>query len=206
MSHGADNIPPNLSEEHKEVRKGNITPAEFFFIVFHNLVQILGPVSASHILYKIGKDMGKLCHRRVVRQHDLAEKELFLHVISIISSEHKCQLSLKSYDFPSGTVVVMSTNTLLGPSFGRIGVPVDFICSGCIAGVLESITSELVTCEEIRCVARGDEVCEFVAILVKPSEDVKIKIDTREVEEKLRGIAARSIFREALLEGREREG
>lgn len=170
-----------------------LTPSKLLSIQFQRLNQILGPTTTSIILYKIGKDIGALVHRKFnkeIKANDEATWETRLN-----DHLQHCQLTIISYDFPLGKIVIRSRNTLLGSKLRNLGIPVDFVCSGCISATLEHAIGRRVTCEEIKCIARGDECCEFVATLTKARTKIEIDLDAWEVKENLDRIFSDQRFR-----------
>jgi len=65
-----------------------------------------------------------------------------------------------SFDEATGTVNVHGVNLI--PSTLKSDRQVHFRDAGAIAGVLEFMTGKLYKVEEIRCVCKGDQLCEFV--------------------------------------------
>lgn len=156
------------------------TTPEIFLILFQKLREELRITSTSIILYRVGETIGNLVYRQLVQE--LTEEDLLQTYLQ------RCKLIHVTSDLRFGKVVFRSKNTPLGSQLKNLGIPVDFICSGCIAGILGRVLGNKVVCEEASCIARGDEYCEFVTAFKTQIKKIKIEFDEEEVEKSLKRI------------------
>lgn len=100
-------------------------------------------------------------------------------------------------DIEAGEMVVMLRNPILGSQVRDFGAPVDFLVSGSIAGMMEFVIGMLVTCTERKCVARGDDFCEFATRFTHAplARGLRIQVDREALESSIEEIMSRSFLK-----------
>ncbi len=66
-----------------------------------------------------------------------------------------------------GELMIKVENSFIAKEYGKSGVPVCHFLRGYCAGIGEALTNQEMDAEEVKCVACGDDHCEFAIKMVE---------------------------------------
>ncbi|MFQ6076755.1 MAG: V4R domain-containing protein [Candidatus Bathyarchaeia archaeon] len=174
-----------------------IFSASAFLHLFLNLKNFFGIVTATTLLYNTGKEVAQSTCQKFAEKYGVRGDELIRRVISYQGSLGYGKMEIVACDLKTGEMVVRSRNPILGSQLRDFGAPVDFFLSGSLAGVMEFVTGRKVMCTERKCVARGDDYCEFATRFtqIPLSRGVRIEVDEEMVESSLEEIMKKGLLK-----------
>ncbi|MHA1377242.1 MAG: V4R domain-containing protein [Candidatus Helarchaeota archaeon] len=123
--------------------------------------------TTTEILYHAGERMAMQFCNILSSRYGLKGVGMIRAYAQIISTRGWGLVELKDIDIEKGTMRAVVKKSLIGSGRKVETDPVDYIPAGVFAGIMEYITKMKLVCEEIKCVAKGDNYCEFI---VRPYE------------------------------------
>ncbi len=133
--------------------------AEFFTYMEKKIREVFAD-GADTLLYLIGLEHGRPTWLNLANQLPLQEKEGTAHSLQIYGAVGWAVPELKAFDAERKTAsVVMRENFECMGRKSSVGT--SHFVRGHLAGAFTAIFGKEVKCEEVRCIAKGDEACEF---------------------------------------------
>ncbi|MFX1451197.1 MAG: V4R domain-containing protein [Promethearchaeota archaeon] len=123
--------------------------------------------TAKEILYHAGERMAMQFCNILSSKYNLQGIAIIRAYAQIISTRGWGLVEIQDIDIENGMMRALVKRSLIGSGKHLEPEPQDYIPAGVFAGIMEYITKMKLTCEEVKCVAKGDNVCEFI---VKPYE------------------------------------
>ncbi|MFX0132652.1 MAG: V4R domain-containing protein [Candidatus Hodarchaeota archaeon] len=123
--------------------------------------------TAKEILYHAGEKMAMQFCNILSSKYNLQGIAIIRAYAQIISTRGWGIVEIQQIDLEKGMMKALVKRSLIGSRKHIEPESQDYIPAGVFAGIMEYITKTKLFCEEIKCVAKGDNVCEFI---VKPYE------------------------------------
>ncbi|NVM03339.1 MAG: hypothetical protein HWN67_13445 [Candidatus Helarchaeota archaeon] len=123
--------------------------------------------TAKEILYHAGEKMAMQFCNILSSKYNLQGIAILRAYAQIISTRGWGLVEIQDIDTEKGMMRALVKRSLIGSRKYMEPESQDYIPAGVFAGIMEYITKMKLSCEEIKCIAKGDNVCEFV---VKPFE------------------------------------
>ncbi|MHA1229021.1 MAG: V4R domain-containing protein [Candidatus Helarchaeota archaeon] len=120
---------------------------------------------AKEIQYNLGKDIAIQFGIFVSNKFRIEGEAIFDLWAKIAAARGWGLFNLEYFDIKAKVAHLKVNNTIIGSVKGKTGEMVDDLTAGIIAGIFEYITKENLICREVKCISKGDPVCEFI---VKP--------------------------------------
>jgi len=129
-------------------------------IAFH---KSLGYEKAAHVLYNLGEELGKRYARYWKSKLQTGSaKELFERVLRFSWSLGWGRYELVKLDVRKKNYIIRVHDSIIAQNLKNVDMPVDHLQAGILAGMLNHVFGKVVKIVETKCIASGDEVCEFV--------------------------------------------
>jgi predicted hydrocarbon binding protein len=137
-----------------------------FAEVQKRLEQIFFPSAALVILYEGGKACGEASAKRLIGQFGSSTEDMLQAIAKIKEAEGWGKITFKDSNFEKNHMRVIVQNSFEARGYGKSATPVCHLLRGYLAGVLSTMLTpnartRKVELVEIKCVAKGDEYCEF---------------------------------------------
>ncbi|MCX9009701.1 MAG: 4-vinyl reductase [Candidatus Methanoperedens sp.] len=137
-----------------------IVSIETFVHLQKDAEKILGTGGAAVLFYEAGKNAGERWINRFRKDWGLKDQR-FVEAVQNFYAElgwGKFNIEVNSED----EFVVRVENSFIARGYGNSEVAVCHFLRGYNAGLAEVLKGKDIDAEEVRCIARGDECCEFV--------------------------------------------
>ena len=130
--------------------------------MFSRLYEVF-ETGASVILYEMGYRAGRTTAEEIMR-YGLRGLEALRAIMAFGIARGWCVPELVEWDEEAPRLVMrLWDNFECKPVAGKKDRPNSHLMRGIIAGLLEVLTGKKVKVKEVKCVAKGDDYCEFVA-------------------------------------------
>jgi len=93
---------------------------------------------------------------------------------TILKTVLETKASIQEVDLKSGYARVTLKNSIIGSSMRQKHMESDAMVAGVLAGIFEFITKQKIVCREVKCIAKGSDICEFIAEPLAPSHEDRI--------------------------------
>ncbi|MFX1293448.1 MAG: V4R domain-containing protein [Promethearchaeota archaeon] len=123
----------------------------------------VGEKRANEIMYNAGERMALKFAHQISERFNLKGKALFRAYAQIVGVRGWGITEIKEVNIETGYARIILKNSLIGSSMKHKHVASDAIVAGVIAGIFEYISKQKIICREVKCIAKGDKICEFVA-------------------------------------------
>ncbi|MHA1311270.1 MAG: V4R domain-containing protein [Candidatus Helarchaeota archaeon] len=154
----------------------NIEMSRSFLISDENLRLIIDSIEkltdkkqSSEIQYNLGRQMAIQFGNYVSKKLKLEGEAIFNFWAKIANSKGWGSFHLEYFSPERKRAHLFVENTIIGSVKNKSGEIVDHLTAGLIAGIFECITNEKVICKEVKCINKGDPICEFI---VKPFNEI----------------------------------
>ncbi len=137
-----------------------IVSIETFVNLQKDAEKILGSDGASVLLYEAGKKAGLRWINRFSKEWDLKDKKFIEAVQNFYAELGWGKFSIEENN--KNELVVRVENSFIARGYGISEVSVCHFLRGYNAGLAEVLKGKDIDAEEVRCIAKGDEFCEFV--------------------------------------------
>jgi predicted hydrocarbon binding protein/KaiC/GvpD/RAD55 family RecA-like ATPase len=131
--------------------------------VMEHFVGEMGYEKATERVYRIFKEHGQAIFRRFLSSAHIVIGEVDSNKLLELFSAYMSATGLGMIEvvsFSNNVISLRITNSVCVGS-NDLGKPANPFLSGMFAGVIESLLGRKVKCTETRCMAQGDEYCEF---------------------------------------------
>ncbi len=128
------------------------------------IIDMLGKDRAEVALYNAGKQTGEKIARDLIKKNlNSTPRSLFNTCLKDLQARGWGNMSIGEFDVESDFVKVKYYNPLIGTAFKDQDCSADMIVAGMISGIITSITGKQNEIVETKCVAEGNQYCEFVS-------------------------------------------
>ncbi|NHI91599.1 MAG: hypothetical protein EAX96_03780 [Candidatus Lokiarchaeota archaeon] len=122
---------------------------------------------SKEILYHAGERMALQFCQILTAKYKLRGMSIIRAYSQIVATRGWGITDIKEIDLDKGYMRAIVKNPLIGTRDSLDKEAKDYISAGVFAGMLEFVTKKKLICEEVKCLAKGDEFCEFI---VRPFE------------------------------------
>jgi len=143
-----------------------ITPLNTFLLLLKELEKNLGINEYNEFAKNFGKTVGLEITNFFRSKYSLQGNELLKEAINYLLIRGWGRLIEKVGSLELGRLKISSFQTF-AYNYGKSDHKVCAIFEGIVSGVLEGVTGNKWTCRETKCMATGDELCEFEAKVEK---------------------------------------
>jgi len=148
--------------------RGVILPSETFALF--NLDMLNSGKKGEKALFEIGLNQG----RRAIEMNSRVTKSRSMKVETMVQTVGLSgfgDMKVINANVDKGEAVFRVFNSVVPTELKKLGYSkkkkVDFFLKGIIVAAVEGLSKTSVTCEEVKCMAKGDEYCEFITKPVK---------------------------------------
>lgn len=131
--------------------------------IFESAEDLVGIDRASEIMYNAGERMALIFAKQLADRFKLSGESIFRSYAQIIGVRGWGITEIKEINLQTGYARVTVKNTIIGSSMKQRHKQADAMVAGVVAGIIEFITKQKINCHEVKCIAKGDDICEFVA-------------------------------------------
>ncbi len=137
------------------------------FIDIQKRMEALLGDEAAALLYEVGIQAGRES-AKVLRRELNNQQENFLEKwAKFYQSAGAGWFKIEEINFRRrGASYIKIKQSFIAEEYGKSSKPVCHFLCGFLAGALQVITGKTLTCEEIKCVAKGDPYCKFRLIKI----------------------------------------
>ncbi|MBD3230591.1 MAG: hypothetical protein GF329_20595 [Candidatus Lokiarchaeota archaeon] len=166
----------SLKSELKIDKNGGLTlkGSRAILISNENVVAIINSIKrltnkklAKEIQYNMGKEIALHFGKFVTSKYNIQGEGIFNFWTKVAGTRGWGSFNLEFFDPEEKKAHLKVENTILGSMRAETGEMVDDLTAGIIAGLFEYITNDKLICKEVKCVSKGDEICEFI---VRPED------------------------------------
>lgn len=140
-----------------------IIPAETFELMSKILVDKKSYEVGSNLLHQLGRDLAYSISKNIQKKFKIANLEeailLNAHIYTLMGLG---ELIVQDYNKEKGTLLLRINNSPICTPLKNVGKKTGALIEGAIEGVAEAYTLSNCKCEETKCVAQGDEYCEYL--------------------------------------------
>ncbi|MHA1129775.1 MAG: V4R domain-containing protein [Candidatus Helarchaeota archaeon] len=151
-----------------------LMPKGTLMSIIESAEDLVGEQRASDIMYNAGEHLGIKFAKQISERFNLIGKAIFRAYAQIVGVRGWGITEIKEVNLKTGYARVTLKNSLIGSSMKQKHATADAIVAGVIAGIFEFISKQKIVCREVKCIAKGDDICEFIAEPLAPSEEEKI--------------------------------
>ncbi|MDD1778745.1 MAG: 4-vinyl reductase, partial [Candidatus Helarchaeota archaeon] len=101
--------------------------------------------------------------KQLADRFKLSGEAIFRSYAQIIGVRGWGITEIKEINLQTGYARVTVKNSIIGSSMKQRHKQADAMVAGVVAGIIEFITKQKINCYEVKCIAKGDDICEFVA-------------------------------------------
>jgi len=142
--------------------------------IFESAEDLVGIDRASEIMYNAGERMALIFAKQLAERFNLLGEAIFRAYAQIVGIRGWGITEIKEINLETGEARVTVKNTIIGSSMKQRHKQADAMVAGVVAGILEFITKQKIVCHEIKCIAKGDDICEFIAEPLTSSGEERI--------------------------------
>lgn len=171
LAHAFEELKRNISYgERGEVSICNkeylITPLNTFLFLFKELEKKLGMHEYRELMRDYGESLGLKITNYLRSEYGLKGNELLKEALNYFLIRGWGRIVKKEGNLDSG-IFRMSSFETLSHYYGKSDHKVCAIVESILLGILEGVTGKKWSCRETRCIAVGDDLCEFEAKVEK---------------------------------------
>lgn len=137
-----------------------ITPVQTFILAFKNMEKVHNYEEQQQILFNYGLTVGIGAALLIKTESGLSNKQLVKEVLKYNTLAGWGRTLSIEGSIDEGKIKLTGVSTI-ALSYGHSDHPVCTFVGGAIAGILQIATKKEWTCRETKCMAKGDEYCEF---------------------------------------------
>ncbi|MHA1361401.1 MAG: V4R domain-containing protein [Candidatus Freyarchaeota archaeon] len=139
-----------------------ITSVDILTQLFESLIKECGYEKASRILYSLGRKGSKKIIDQFMRSYKPINPGEAVPIYARFNTLRGFGLFIGDYDEENRILQTRHINSPVCNRLKHIKKPTGFWFAGVISGLYESLTGTKCTTEEVKCIAKGDEHCEFI--------------------------------------------
>ncbi|MHA1649902.1 MAG: V4R domain-containing protein [Candidatus Helarchaeota archaeon] len=142
--------------------------------ILESIEDLAGEEKASEIMYNAGERMALKFAQQIAERFNLSGEAIFRAYAQVVGVRGWGITEIQEADLKTGYARVTLKNSIIGSSMKQKHASSDAMVAGVIAGIFEYITKQKIICREVKCIAKGDTICEFIAEPLAPSHEEKI--------------------------------
>jgi predicted hydrocarbon binding protein len=131
--------------------------------IFESTEDLVGIDRASEIMYNAGERMALIFANQLAERFNLSGEALFRAYAQIVGVRGWGITEIKEINLETGEARIIVKNSIVGSSMKQRHKQADAMVAGVVAGIIEFITKQKIVCHEVKCIAKGDDYCEFLA-------------------------------------------
>ncbi|HUX99492.1 MAG TPA: V4R domain-containing protein [Candidatus Deferrimicrobium sp.] len=131
--------------------------------ILESAEDIVGVERASEIMYHAGERMALEFAQQMSERFNLEGAAIFRSYAQIVGVRGWGITEIQEFDLETGYARATLKNSIISTSMTQKHIESDAMVAGVIAGIMEFITKRKTICREVKCIAKGDKVCEFIA-------------------------------------------
>lgn len=137
-------------------------PVELYVAMFNELKKSQ-PASYREIIYNIAKNVGKIYTKKLHEKYALEDSHKIAEWdVNTLALAGLGKAEVLKYDLKNKNAELKVMNSPIAKALKPQKEVVDFIIAGFIAGSsIIAFSSEKMVCEELTCLAKGDQFCLF---------------------------------------------
>ncbi len=151
-----------------------LMPRGTLMSILESAEDLVGPQGAADIMYNAGEHLGIKFAKQISERFNLTGEAIFRAYAQVVGVRGWGITEIKEVNLETGYARVTLKNSLIGSSMTQKHAASDAIVAGVIAGIFEFISKQKIVCREVKCIAKGDDICEFIAEPLAPSKEGKI--------------------------------
>ncbi|MHA1644620.1 MAG: V4R domain-containing protein [Candidatus Freyarchaeota archaeon] len=164
---------PSSFEELKEnifyTEMGDVITYDTNYVIaeMHNFVHLLKEVEEklgkgeyTRTIKNVGSLIGSQIAKSLSCRFQTSDEELFKSAVEYLSATGWGKLKVLEGNVKSGKIRV-ECFSVLAANYGESDYPVCVLEGGILQGIIDELTSTHWTCEETKCIAKGDKKCRF---------------------------------------------
>ncbi|MBS7252218.1 MAG: hypothetical protein KIH08_16745 [Candidatus Freyarchaeota archaeon] len=139
-----------------------IVPSEAFELMSKILVDKKSYETGINLLHQLGRDLAYSISKNIQNKFKIANlEEAILLNARIYTLMGLGELIVQDYNKEKGTLLLRINNSPICNPLKGVGKKMGALIEGAIEGVVEAYTLSKCECQETKCVAQGDEYCEY---------------------------------------------
>ncbi|MEM3562470.1 MAG: ATPase domain-containing protein [Candidatus Jordarchaeaceae archaeon] len=151
-----------------------LIPSEAFELMSKILVGKKSYEEGSKLLHQLGRDLAYSISKNIQNKFKIVNlEEAILLNARIYTLMGLGELIIQDYNKEKGTILIRVNNSPICTPLKGAGKKMGALIEGAIEGVAEAYTLSNCKCEETKCIAQGDEYCEYLLNL-KPKTNSQI--------------------------------
>lgn len=142
--------------------------------IIESIEDLVGEDRATEIMYHAGERMALQFAKQISERFNIEGEAIFRAYAQIVGVRGWGITEIQEADLNTGYARVTLKNSILGTSMRQKHRESDALVAGVLAGIFEFITKQKIICREVKCIAKGDTICEFVAepLTSKPEDTI----------------------------------
>jgi len=118
--------------------------------------------NADKIFYDASKETGKIYMSVLKEKYRMSKNEMSKWAANSITLSGWGKVKVIKYDFSKAVSHIIVEDSTFAKTYGGSKTSTDVILQGFFAGGASSIFEKNVECKEIKCISKGDPICEFI--------------------------------------------
>lgn len=142
--------------------------------ILESAEDLVGAEKTAEIMYHAGERMGLKFAKQISERFKLEGEAIFRSYAQIVGVRGWGITEIKESNIQEGYARVILKNSIIGTSMTQRHLASDALVAGVLAGIFEFITKQKIICQEEKCIAKGDPICEFVCRTLAASREGQI--------------------------------
>jgi predicted hydrocarbon binding protein len=142
--------------------RGVMIPSKTFAMQHYMLLK--KDAKAKKVIVDVAKNQGETAVK-LARKLQRTSSEMANLMMQTVELMGLGEINLVNPDISTGKAVFKVRNCVVATEYKenkwKAKEPVDYYLRGVIHGAVEELTGKKITCKETKCIARGDQYCEF---------------------------------------------
>jgi predicted hydrocarbon binding protein len=143
-----------------------IIPIHIFVSIYKNLQK--NNIDADKFLYEVGKEDGIYWIGKIKKTYSMKQLDMLKWGLNSMTVGGWGKIETVKVDFTTRNIAIFRAHdSAFSQLLGRTGKVSDPILAGFISGGGSVIYDKSLDCKEVKCISKGDMICEFI---VTPSK------------------------------------
>lgn len=142
-------------------RRAIIVPVKTFWALWEGLERILMRTGLEAVLYSVGKRTGEHSAMQLKEKYGVTGKDLILAQIQLDKATGWGMAEVSNLDFKRLSATIIIYDCFEAIAWGKKPYKVCDFTRGYVAGYMSAVFGKPVEAIEVKCLAAGDEYCEF---------------------------------------------
>ncbi|MEX2750906.1 MAG: V4R domain-containing protein, partial [Candidatus Freyarchaeota archaeon] len=141
---------------------------DYLSFILKNLFKIYGYENIYQLIYSLEKERGSSFFYPLVKEFKLSDlKDILTYYFKILTLRGLGDFEMVEFNPDEGFLRFKVFDSLICSQLKELGKPAGVSIAGIIAGTVEKYTGIEYDAQEVRCLAKGDEYCEYI---VRPTK------------------------------------